>query len=125
MNQVKILTFLFCINYFFPSRTQSSFANMIKSYLVLNFKLGQRCGRVFKSNSPLKTNSHCPFPRISAELHTGRGDRGCAGIGSRVPKAPPLAAGDIPELVLQGHHWNQGSVRKLFIYLQAPMHRQR
>lgn len=79
---------------------------------MLHFKWGRRCGGVFKSNSPLKTDSHCPVSLYLSRAAYRRGDKGCAGTGSRVTKAPPLPAGDSPELVLQGHHWNQGSVRK-------------
>lgn len=79
---------------------------------MLHFKWGRRCGAVFKSNSPLKTDSHCPVSLYLSRAAYRRGDKGCAGTGSRVTKAPPLPAGDNPELVLQGHHWNQGSVRK-------------
>lgn len=70
---------------------------------MLNFKWGQRCGGVFKSNSPLKTNSHCPVSVYLSRVAYGARGQGLRWHWEQGDKGSPSSLEvTAPELVLQG-----------------------
>lgn len=115
INCVKILTFLFRMNNFFPSPEDTiHICKHDKIIPCVKFQMRTEVWRCFQIKLSLKNYFSLPsFRVLKQSCIRGEGTGAALALGAGWQRLPLLAGGDSPRAgAAGGSHWNRGSVRK-------------